>query len=120
MIIFEPYTRATDRDTIEVRARIQLKQPPPDGTEELVFEYPARFADWVSPRSDGFVAALVRASREAYPARLRRPMAVTLEILAPSGTASFLRSSRRSESADSRQHERQPDCMRCAARHELA
>ena len=65
MIIFEPYTRTTDNGTIEVRARVESRIPPKDGSEELVFEYPARYADWVSRRADGFVAALVLRAMEA-------------------------------------------------------
>ena len=77
MIIFEPYTRTTDRGTVEVRARVQLRRPPPDGSEELVFEYPARFADWISYRADGFVAALVLRAMEA-----REPIEVHAPISA--------------------------------------
>jgi hypothetical protein len=88
MIIFEPYTRVTDRATIEVRARVQSKLPPPDGTEELVFEYPARFADWVSHRSDGFVAALVlRAMEVREPIEVRAPISARFA----SGLAAYQR-----------------------------
>lgn len=65
MIIFEPYTRVTDHGTIEVRARVESRLPPPDGSEELVFEYPAQYAGWVSHRADGFVAALVVRAMDA-------------------------------------------------------
>jgi hypothetical protein len=65
MIIFEPYTRATDHGTIEVRARVKSRMPPKDGSEELVFEYPAQYAGWVSHRADGFVAALVLRAMDA-------------------------------------------------------
>ena len=75
MIIFEPYTRSTDRGTVEVRARVQRRQPPPDGGDELVFEYPARFADWISGRADGFVAALILRAMEARePIEVRAPL----------------------------------------------
>jgi hypothetical protein len=75
MVIFEPYSRVTYRGTIEVRARIQPKVPPPNGTEELVFEYPVRFADWVSHRADGFLAALVLQAMEARePIEVRAPI----------------------------------------------
>jgi len=88
MIIFEPYTRLTDRGTIEVRARVQPKLPPPDGTEEVVFEYPAQFADWISHRSDGFVAALILRAME-----LREPIEVRAPISArfANGLAAYQR-----------------------------
>jgi hypothetical protein len=75
MRISEPYTRVTDRGTIEVRARVQPKLPSPDTADELVFEYPARFADWISPRADGFVAALIlRAMQAREPIEVRAPI----------------------------------------------
>jgi hypothetical protein len=75
MVISEPYTRLTDRDTVEVRARVRSKLLPPEASEELVFEYPARFADWVSHRADGFVAALVLRAMEARePIDVRAPI----------------------------------------------
>jgi len=79
MIIFEPYTRATDHGTIEVRARVESRMPPKDGSEELVFEYPARYADWVSHRADGFLAALVlRAMNAPEDIEVRAPISAQL------------------------------------------
>ena len=39
MIIFEPRTRTSDRGTVEVRARVESRVPPRDGSSDLVFEY---------------------------------------------------------------------------------
>ena len=79
MIIFEPRTRATDRGTIEVRARVESKVPPRDGSSDLVFEYALPSSDWITPRADGFVAALVlRAMTVGEDIEVRAPISARL------------------------------------------
>ena len=79
MIIFEPRTHTSDRGTIEVRARVESRVPPRDGSPELVFEYPRRWSDWITPRADGFVAALVlRAMAVGEDIEVRAPLSSRL------------------------------------------
>ncbi len=79
MIIFEPRTHTSDRGTIEVRARVESKVPPRDGSPELVFEYPLRWSDWITLRADGFVAALVlRAMTVGEDIEVRAPLSTRL------------------------------------------
>jgi hypothetical protein len=79
VIIFEPRTHTSDRGTIEVRARVESRVPPSDGSAELVFEYPLRWSDWVTPRADGFVAALVlRAMTVGEEIEVRAPLSARL------------------------------------------
>lgn len=79
MIIFEPLMRTSDRGTVEVRARVESRLPPTDGSEDLVFEYPERCAEWVTRRADGFVAALVlRAMTVGEDIEVRAPLSARL------------------------------------------
>jgi hypothetical protein len=79
MIIFEPRTRTSDRGTIEVRARVESRVPPRDGSSELVFEYALPSLDWITPRADGFVAALVlRAMTVGEDIEVRAPISARL------------------------------------------
>jgi len=79
MIIFEPCTRTSDRGTIEVRARVESRVPPRDGSQELVFDYPLQWSDWITPRADAFVAALVlRAMNVGEDIEVRAPLSARL------------------------------------------
>ena len=79
MVIFEPRTHTSDRGTIELRARVESRVPPSDGSRELVFEYPLRWSDWITPRADGFVAALVlRAMTVGEDIEVRAPLSSRL------------------------------------------
>jgi hypothetical protein len=78
MIIFEPRTHTSDRATI-VRARVESRLPPRDGSTELVFEYPLRWSGWITPRADGFVTALVlRAMTVGEDIEVRAPLSASL------------------------------------------
>ena len=79
MIIFEPRTRTSDGGTIEVRARVESKVPPRDGSSDLVFEYALPSPEWITPRADGFVAALVlRAMTVGEDIEVRAPISARL------------------------------------------
>lgn len=79
MIIFEPLKRISGHGTVEVRARVESRVAPTDGSEELAFEYPERCAEWVTPRADGFVAALVlRAMTVGEDIEVRAPLSARL------------------------------------------
>ena len=79
MIIFEPRTRTTDRGTVELLAAVESRLPPRDGSRELVLEYPLWCSDWIAPRADAFVAALIlRAMSVGEDIEVRAPLSARL------------------------------------------
>jgi hypothetical protein len=79
MIIFEPRTHTSERGTVELRAGVESRVPPKDGSQELVFEYPLQWSDWIPPRADAFVAALVlRAMNVGEDIEVRAPLSPRL------------------------------------------
>ncbi len=58
MIIHEPEIKLAN-DLVTVASRIEIGGSTPKVPDELVFEYPAKFASWIGQRTDPFLTSLL-------------------------------------------------------------